>query len=93
MYVSNRYCAKIEDIHCTDEFLLEGEKIDLSFTEEDISVEKQRIIFSNKKMEEYLEDVGLNKPKDVSQFPKKNDDQLPLLPVQGNMLLTQYEYR
>ncbi len=74
MYVSNRYCAKIEDIHCTDEFLLEGEKIDHSFTEEDISVEKQRIIFSNKKMEEYLEDVGLNKPKDVSQFPKKNDD-------------------
>ena len=74
MYVSSRYGAKPDYIHCTDEFLLEGEKTDYSFTEEDISTEKQRIVFSNRKMEEYLEDVRLNRPKDISEFPKRNDD-------------------
>jgi len=73
MYVQQQHNIALEEIYCTDEFLLEGESVGYSFTEEDISIEKQRIRFSNKKMEELLADVKLNKPKDMSDFPKRSD--------------------
>lgn len=69
LYLIEKYNFDIERIRCVDEYLLTGERYTNTFDLNDIVEIKQYINDSILNLNNYLEDIRLNKPKDISVFP------------------------
>ena len=69
MYVLSEYKGiNIEKIECVNEYLLTGESYVRTFTYDEIKNVQRYIDSSIEKIEEYLEDSELNKPKPLEYF-------------------------